>query len=797
MTPDWKDATSKRIRAQFEDPLDENGNPRIGPYFPLQRFGQFYTYARKYPTGSQRTFKKLDGDAFSSEASAWSAAHNRADLKGVDAVPVELGGGWVLKEKGEKGFWMFESTRERKAGVAGLERDGWTVIKQGRTDKAREEIEQVSEGFMAEAVKRLKEKGADDEADMLYQMYLDTLHENSIRKHFMHRKGTKGYSKDALRSFGWNMSRLAHQISKLEHIPVMERMLVDMRKHLDDEDAYDPKTEDRTTAQSYLQELEKRHKWIVAPDNAAWTTFSSALGFVWYLGVTPGAALVNLTQTPIVALPAMAGKFNDWSGSAKALGSAFGDVRRGFTGQVTKGFLTGKPVPGEAANLSAQEKAAFKYWDTTGARDRTQAHNLAGIGEQDTFYNGPVFNRIMAITSSLFHAAEVVNRDVTLLATYRMSQEQLAPKVASGDMTAKEAHQESMRVAEDLTWDSHFNYSNANRARFMQGNVAKSLLMFRSYSQHMSYFLWRNLYQWTKGESPEVRREARTKLLGILGMTGLFAGALGMPMIGGVFMAANLAAAAFGDDDEPYDAEIEFRNWLRSWMPGDVADVLERGVANKVTGLDWQSRVSLNDLWFRSPDRDLDGAGTYQHIVEQLMGPLGGIASAPFTGMDHMINGDWDRAAESMSPKFLRDALRAGRYATEGVQTRRGDQVVPAEDLNTWELVWKAMGMNPDEVGVRYDANNAVKKYERRILDRRSRLMSAYAMASIEKDRDAMQNVMGKIRAFNKAQPTIPINSKSIRASVRNRVRYSKEAEHGVLLNKRLRHLSEVGGFAQ
>lgn len=326
---------------------------------------------------------------------------------------------------------------------------------------------------------------------------------------------------------------------------------------------------------------------------------------------------------------------------------------------------------------------------------------------------------------------------------------------------------------------------------------AKALLMFRSYSQHTQYFLWRNLHQWTKGESPEVRREARTKLLGILGMTSLFAGAAGLPMLGGTFMLANLAAAAFGDDDEPWDAETEFRNWMRDWLPKDVFDVVDRGVANKLTGLDWSTRVSLRELWYRSPDRDLDGAGVYQHVIEQILGPLGGIASAPFTASDLLIDGHWDRAAEVITPKFVRDALRAARYTADGVQSRRGDTIVAAEDLNTWELIWKGLGMNPDDIRIRYEGNNAVKTYEKRILDRRSRLMTAFAMATIHGDREAADRVVPKIKAFNRAQPTIPITLRSIRTSVRGRKRYSAQAEHGVAVNRKLAQARDAGAFAE
>lgn len=174
-------------------------------------------------------------------------------------------------------------------------------------------------------------------------------------------------------------------------------------------------------------------------------------------------------------------------------------------------------------------------------------------------------------------------------------------------------------------------------------------------------------------------------------------------------------------------------------FPSTVGDILDRGVANTATGMDWSTRVSLRELWFRDPNRDLDGAGMYQHIVEQVLGPIGGIVGSPFTAADMIAEGHWDRAAEAMTPKFLRDALKAGRYAEEGVQTLRGDPVL--ESLSPYEILWTAMGMQPDALRVQWDRNNAVKRYEGEILDRRSRLMTAAALALIHGDREGLANV--------------------------------------------------------
>jgi hypothetical protein len=656
---------------------------------------------------------------------------------------------------------------------------GWRVIRQGATALSGNPGEVVSEGFIAQAVQQLTHKGDKDAADMLYQMYLTQMQQMSMRKHFIHRKGTAGYSQDALRGFGWNMTRLANQIAKLEHVPTLERLLGEIESDMK-EAQRSADGVDATVANHLFKELTLRHQWIMSPDNHPLTNIAAALGFIYY--VSPAAALVNLTQTAIVAYPVLASRYG-WQGAGTALTTALLDVARGFSPIVVKGFLTGRPLPSQAANLSDEERAAFTAWNSSGIRDRTQAHNLAGIGDSDNFLNGPVFNRTMAIISSGFHAAEVVNRDATLLAAYRLAR------------AAGTGHEQAITEAEEATWTAHFDYANANRARMMQGNWAKVLLMFKSYSQHMLYFLGRNLYLATRGESPEVQRAARVQLGGVLGMTGLFAGALGLPLVGTLFSVMNLVAATFGDDDDPWDTETEFRNWLAATFPASVAGIIDGGAVSTLTGLDWHSRVGLDGLVWRSPDRDLNGAGTFAYVVEQLLGPFGGMLAQPFTAVDLIADGQWQRAAEAIAPKFLRDPLRAGRYAAEGVLTKIGEPVVERERLSTYELLWKALGMNPAQIAVQYEANAAVKLYESRILERRQQLQAAYAMAYLHGESAALPKIQAQITAFNRAQPTIPISPSTLRAAIRGRQRAALETTHGIRVNRRLEQVRDVGAF--
>lgn len=45
---------------------------------------------------------------------------------------------------------------------------------------------------------------------------------------------------------------------------------------------------------------------------------------------------------------------------------------------------------------------------------------------------------------------------------------------------------------------------------------------------------------------------------------------------------------------------------------------------------------------------------------------------------------------------------------------------------------------------------------------------------------------MEKIQAFNQANPEIGITSQTLRQSMRSRMRYSAQAEGGIVLNRRL-----------
>lgn len=724
-----KRALTERMRAQFESARVQ------APYFPLARFGEFWASLERVGE---------DGEI-------------------------------------ERQFLMAETQDERDLLVKRAVAQGWKLGKKGRKIEQIRAQDGASGGFVRDVLDALGEHGVDSRVqDEIYQLYLRTLPDLSMRKHFLHRKKTPGFSTDALRAFAVNAHHTAHQLAKLEYGDRLGRALRAIEQ--DAKAAQEAAGEDADRASAGAAEFKRRHEWVLNPTGARWVQRALGFNFFFYLGLSPASALVNLTQTAIISYPALAARY----GFAKALS----ETVKAMGQTVRTGGKISKVLQGDE----------LRAWDdlvAMGAIDVTQAHDLAGIGDGSTTDYHAAERRAMELVSLLFHKAEVFNREATGLAAYRLARE------------AGQSHAEAVKFAADTIWQTHYDYSNANRARFMQGNVAKILLAFKQYAQQTTYYLWRAFYESVRGETPEVKRIARRRLFGTLAMTGVFSGVLGQPLVGMAFWMANIAHALFGDDDEPWDAETEFRNFLADLVPRDAARFLTDGMIEGVFGAlglpapDISDRTSLSELWFRNPDREMEGRDAWHWMLEQGYGPVLGMLGAGFDGAK-LINEGYatgntemvKRGIEKMVPKAARDLMKTVRYWGEPPTTLRGDPLLAEAAMS--DSVYAALGFTPARLSEQYDINNAAKRYERHVLDRRSVLLDAYAVAHQARDSEGMRAALSQIRAFNRKHGGAAITMKTLRRSLRARQQFREQARGGIRVNPRLREeVDEATRFAE
>lgn len=624
----------------------------------------------------------------------------------------------------------------------------------------------VGRGFMTELYGALGEldipgKQLAELEDTLGQLYLSSLPDLSWARHGIHRKGTPGYSDDARRAFAQNMFHGARYLAKLRYGDLMQDELDAMQKYADerkqDSDYDQPK------AQRVVDEMVKRHDSMMNPDSNPIATALTSFGFVYYLGLSPAAAAVNLSQTALVAYPIMGAKWG-FKKSADALMRASAQAVKG------KNDIT--------ASLTDEERKAYDQAVKDGTIDVTMAHDLAGIAQGEDAKVMWKIRPVMRAASFMFHQAEVFNRQVTFIASYRLARE-------AGETEAK-----AYESAKKATYDGHFDYGAANRPRIMQGNVARVVLLFKQYAQNMMYTIARNAYQSVAGESPEVRKEARKVFGAIMGLHAAAAGVLGLPLVGPLLA---LASALGGDDDDPWDAEVAMRNMMADALGTKASEVIARGLS-RLGPADISGRVNLNNLLLPDVQEGLEGRRLAEAWTSSLLGPVVGMGTNAAIGMQNIANGDYGRGLESMLPIAVRNPIKAYRYWDEGNVDRTG--IVINDEVSWAGLGSQVVGFSPSEVRLAFEGRSAVFSADRRLGSRRSELMASFARASMDGDQKGMAKAREEIARFNEKNPTRRIQANHLMQSVRNRTRRIQQAEDGIYLPRNRRDVQDQGRFA-
>ena len=174
-----------------------------------------------------------------------------------------------------------------------------------------------------------------------------------------------------------------------------------------------------------------------------------------------------------------------------------------------------------------------------------------------------------------------------------------------------------------------------------------------------------------------------------------------------------------------------------------------------------------------------------QHYIGEILGPVVGIGVDMTMAASLFAEGNLQRGFEKAVPKFVRDWSKTVRFGEEGAMNMRGDPVV--EQFTAGELAMQAVGLTPATLSEQYDRSNAMKRIEQRIMKRRQSLMTLYVEAANAGDEETMREAIAKIARYNKAQPSWPITSDSLRQSIRSRANYSERMIGGVGINPKLR----------
>jgi hypothetical protein len=597
-------------------------------------------------------------------------------------------------------------------------------------------------------------------------LIVSALPETSLLKSFQTRKGTPGYERDVAKAFSSVTDRTARQLSRMRYNEPLQKLLDDVK-----EKAALLRGDDGVRAKELWQELENRREFAMSPTFANWARLASSSAFYFNLAGNVSSAVVNTTSVPLIVLPQLGGVYGFANAgrailAATKLFSGSGITRKvvDINGQEVeqRGFVS---VGMSVANLIGngklpQYKDLFGRLDKLGLLVESMAHEAL-----DPKSTEGIAEKVAILSASMFHQAERYNREITAIAAYELEMAKSGNK--------EQAIEKAIRLVEFAHGAGH----TESGPSIGQSDIGKVLTVFKRYGFTMYYMLFNTIkrslpVEGATGKELEEIYAARRQLAGIYFMTSLFAGVKGLPL----YWIAEAAYNALQDDDEE-----DFDTVMRKYL-GEMAF---KGPVNYFTNLGIADRVGWTDLIYRENKTDKADASALSGIVEAVLGAPYAIVNNFFRAKELIADGHFERGVEAMLPIGIRNAFKGIRYATEGVNTLRGDPVMG--EVNGYNAAMQVLGFAPADLLAQYEINAYAKKMGDEIRKQEKSLLKKYYVAQREGDYDRANELEDKLLALGEKYPELGISGKTLTASVKARDKISEEMYHGVQLDNKLR----------
>jgi N12 class adenine-specific DNA methylase/predicted RNA methylase len=452
--------------------------------------------------------------------------------------------------------------------------------------------------------------------------------------------------------------------------------------------------------------------------------------FVKYLGFVPKSALINLSQNLVMAGPVLS---RHTKRSHRKLAKAMIDVRKALT---SKDAWLGKEV--SYGRLTEDEQSAIKTLIADGAAQDLFLRELKGHLPGNGW--AKYYKKAIDGSGMMMQVAERFNRTSTGLAAYRVAREK------------GKSHNEAIKFAKEIIYDSHFLYGKANLPSFARGGdaqkLARSAYTFRSFTHNylasMAHLL-KN--QGIDGKLAAIRSIRNVIIVGGLSSAPFFDDML------------NALLWVIGKDDK--DAMTLVRSvFPKTWMK----DLVTYGLPG-LAGMDFSGSLSIE-----FPKNWVDIIGVPYSIYDDT------------TKMaESWKSGQKFRAISEtpFTPMSMRNAMRGIELYTQGQMSRSGRDInAPGKPgprkITGREAIQKSLfGIQPTSVSKGYGAYQAQRKTEDFVSKKKKRFADRYANALKRGDEQERANIIKEIQAWNDnaRKSGNPQNVIDLRDAIRSRLK--------------------------
>lgn len=717
----------------------------LSPYFPLMRYGDYWL---RVGSGKKKEFYMFE-----------SVAHRELFMRQRVRD--------LQKEGDTRSLEKMKSDQDIETG-----NDLKALRDKSATNDTAPLLKQIFE-LIGDGVSELE---AETLKDQIYQLYLTTMPEQSFRRQFIHRKGTAGFSGDALRNFITSSTNMANQLARLKYGQQMIREVDAAKESLKG-------NPEKDKLEMLVNELGERVQLEVYPPAVDSTArgvanVANKSAFLYFM-TSVKTAVIQFSSLPIFGAPVLMSRH-----STPAVLAEMGKMMLVFNdvGIMDKDGKFSMPslINSRRVKLSADDQLAAEAMIDRGVSEITMAYDLMDRRKTPSASYSGAWNSATNMMGALFHHVERLNREVMFMTSFRLSRK--------AGMSVEDAIDQAVKD----TYDSLGNFSEQNRSRYARSSAGRVLLQFKTYPAFVTTYLTRNAYRMFAGMDAKAKKEAATQFFGTIGMSGLLAGYVGIPGMSAAMGAVQGIINAMRDDDDEDPLEkrdIEF--WLRSvFIPNffgeaqigghKISEIIDSGLIDTITGYAMSNSLSMNNMWMPELKEQRNLEDTMQEYALSLMGPSASLLLNQIpSGLRLLQEGKTMQGLERLLPAFLRQPLTAVRYSKEGATTSDNKTIKPADEFTKAQLIAQAAGARTTGLASVQEANFKANALIAKATVEKGKLINRLDLEAMRGSDEEFDKALEKLISFGARNPKLRVDGEDLSKISLARMQKREKADRG------------------
>lgn len=674
--------------------------------------------------------------------------------------------------------------------------------------------------------------------DEIYQTWLMTTPERSARRHFMHAKQIAGFSVNTLGNLQSQLITNANELTKLAYAGRVRTATKAIKDTIND---VERPVSEKSMLGDFARELELRaEQELNPPERGSLNTFVNALNrfsFYYYL-TSAKTALTNFANIPMRVVPRFWREYGYAEGTAMwikymkmwdSLGrvkiertdTGFGDFLDTIMPNVNgSNFVKNNEDLQWALKAGTERGILMTTADTMVHNTRANPLSLQGslTGKLEDLNAN-----VGKVMSFLFTGTENISRQATFYMAFELEMKKQAKENPSmpREQRREIALQKAMRIVDDTIG----NFADWERPRIAKGEATRAFFLFKMHPILQTKFMvgafrdiiaapLRGAARQATGRGKMTKEDtaymagALKEFSGVIMMGALLGGVTGLPLY--TIMLQMLAEGFDEEDDDDvrkllgidprtaYDADLMFKAWVMEHLgtpeKGDVdfADIVLGGVPGAMTDTELAGTLTLDlvSMWYREP---IAGDSLESTAISALIANVAGFSmvSQMLKAWEDVEKENTSAALKKLLPAFFRAPVAAYYSGEEGIKTRKGDIVIPKEDITGGDIARSVLGARSARLARWQDYYITAKKNEDRIkgekVDILDQLERKIDSGEIATEKDFNKFWTETVVPFNRTypDPDLMITMDSIERSLTGRAERESRTMEGMLISKK------------